>query len=424
MKALLPLLLAVSLLANIAMLAAVVTKSRLAPATLKSEARSTTASIETTTPVATRAVAAGEQSDNRWPAPTRENLPGLIERLRFAGYPPHVIRAIVTSLVNELFAERRQALEPSAPDTPFWKSTNGLPFGVTDGPSADIRLARRELDRERKDLLEALLGPDTSEASLNQMVLRSRFGPLSPDKLEKVQAIIADYGDLRRELSMTAGLSSMRLPADIEKAEKVALLAREERADLAAVLTPEELFEYEVRASGTAVSLRSMLAGFRPTEEEFRRIFQALHANEATRGLPTSVQSPADRQKNLQNLADQLQGVLSTDRLADYRVATDPSSQRLARLLARFEVPLQKATEITAIQRETMQQAAAVRANRTLDRAQQSEQLATLARNAEARLAQAIGERALAAYREPGATGGTWLRLLSPATPTPRQTNP
>ncbi len=60
--------------------------------------------------------------------------------------------------------------------------------------------------------------------------------------------------------------------------EKLALLNRERRADLERVLTPEELFEYDLRQGPTAMRLRSQLAAFQPTEEEYRAIFTVQHA--------------------------------------------------------------------------------------------------------------------------------------------------
>src|SRR4029434_183046 len=48
----------------------------------------------------------------------------------------------------------------------------------------------------------------------------------------------------------------------------------ERRAELAKVLAPEEVEEYEMRTSNLGSSLRSSLEGFNVTEEEYRKIFR------------------------------------------------------------------------------------------------------------------------------------------------------
>ena len=51
-------------------------------------------------------------------------------------------------------------------------------------------------------------------------------------------------------------------------------MQRRRDAELEAVLSPEEMEEFQLRHSGTAREMRSRLGDFRPSEEEFRRIFR------------------------------------------------------------------------------------------------------------------------------------------------------
>src|SRR5258707_692709 len=88
----------------------------------------------------------------------------------------------------------------------------------------------------------------TDDVSATQ---RRQFGNLSRQKVDSVQRIEDDYSEMTS--AIRAAMAGITLPED---RDKLALLAREKHADLAAVLTPGELADYELRSSPITSLLR------------------------------------------------------------------------------------------------------------------------------------------------------------------------
>src|SRR5262249_43095041 len=119
---------------------------------------------------------------------------------------------------------------------------------------------------------------------------------------------------------------------------------RELRSALAAVLSPAELEEYDLRSSNTGRSMRSDLIAFNPTEEEFRAIFKLRQAfdeqfnNFYGPGMPS--QEQMRQRSDAQNLLnDQIKPLLGSDRGADYERAINYDYRRASQLIARLELP-------------------------------------------------------------------------------------
>lgn len=412
--------LAVSAIANVVMFAVITSRSPSAAATRASADGGILPSGRSSgSPESIVATGASRERSltEIWTSPTREELPGLIAQMRAAGYPPSVIRSLVSMMVSTLFSERRKALQATAEPPPFWKGGN-LPPSLQ--VSSEARIARRELAREQLALMRELLGPDATDPDGPESAIAERmFGPLSAEKVSQLQQILSDYSDLRQSIT-GSGLvvGAGRLPED---QEKLALLAKEQDADLRALLSPSEYFEYQVRTGPAASLLRSQLAAFNPTEEEFRAIVRVSLAQSDGPSDGTMGLTGEERMQQNQALAAQLEseGVLTPDRLSEFRIASDPSLQMLTRLTTRFDLPLQAASEVNAIQRDIQQRVAALRSGGGSGAAPTAQQLAALSQEATTRLQSVLGERGLAGYRE---YGGQWLQALqTPPRATPNR---
>src|SRR5207344_2299238 len=119
-------------------------------------------------------------------------------------------------------------------------------------------------------------------------------------------------------------------PEDIRKAMK------ESETALAAVLTPEELLDYNLRFSMTANMMRMQLAGFEPTEQEFLDLFKKRKAYDDEFGMPgmtalgKSEKEKADAAKK--ELDAQVKASLGDTRYADYERSQDYSFQSIYRV--------------------------------------------------------------------------------------------
>src|SRR4051812_13047063 len=163
----------------------------------------------TSRPLATtEATGATKIDETIWPSLQSAQLPELVARLRAAGFPIAVIRAMIRAEIARLYADRMKALDPDADNRPFWKR------GVID---PKVQLAMRQLNREQQKLMRDLLGPDADSSDpMSQYYMDRRFGTLAPAKRDQVRDIIRDFDEKRSDVYMGIMGGGM-LPADREK---------------------------------------------------------------------------------------------------------------------------------------------------------------------------------------------------------------
>jgi hypothetical protein len=339
-----------------------------------------------------------------WASLQTDDLPDLVARLRAAGFPKDVVRAIMAGLIGEQFAARRRALDPDEASRAFWKDRS---------PDPRHQLAQFQLYREQEQALRTLLGADTASTDpMTQARFRARFGALPPEKLDAVRQLVEDFDRKRLELYYNTGTLN---PADTGR------LDRELRTALAGLLTPAELEDYDLRNSNTGRSLRNELVAFNPTEAEFRAIFKVRQAfdeqfNFSYTGVPSQElmarQSDARRQ-----MLDQIKAQLGAERGAEYERATNSAYRQTSQLVARLELPADTTMKLWQVQQEFQQRSQTLaRSVRSPEqRAALAPQLATLQQEALAKVTPLLGSaNAVEAYKQ---YGGGWINQLAPRPP-------
>ena len=330
------------------------------------------------------------------------DLHDLVARLRAAGFPYIAIVSILDGRLDNQFAPRLAKLLPTGKDVDYLK-----PHGMGDRKTV---IEVHELLTEKNRLIAELLG-QTQQYDETRIAQRNQYGDLPQEKLDRLQAITSDYGNLQSKIYVDA--NGVMLPED---REKLALLEKEMRADVAQILTPQELEEYDLRSSRTANQLRSQLTILNPTEQEYRALVKLQldfdRRQSAASGTP-SVSSLASGQQ----LQAQIQAALGPERYAAYQQATDPGSQQLNRLVLRLDLPISAAQQVTNVQKDVQQRATTLVQQADLAPDQRSAQLAALAAEATKKISSALGgQRGFDAYKQ---YGGAWLQSLGsrPATP-------
>lgn len=408
---LLPVGLAVSALLNAAFVAAFSLRPSLAPAPLqpwfRADSSSATGSPANASAPPQRAPdAASADAAPRaqlWAALDAADLPTLVARLRAAGFPPIVIRGIVSARIEEQFATRMQALRRTLDDTPYWQPS---PTHYTR--SAKFFEEQSQIYRERSRLMREVLGDAffaTGEVSAAQ---RRQFGDLPKSKIDLIQRITDDYAEMISQVRAAA--QGMFLPED---REKLAFLERERRADLASVLSPQELEDYEMRTSPTTSRLRNALTIMDATEAEFRTIY-ALRKPHEEFLYPTNSAPRMDfnRRSELQAELDaSLKSALGEARAAEFARASDYEFQQLAQLAARENLPLTAAEKAFEIRNATSAESVRIRKDTTLSTDQKLVAMKTAADKARVELTAALGA-AGASY----AASATWLQAISRGT--------
>ncbi len=344
----------------------------------------------------------------------------LKARLDAMGFPPEIVRAAIREQLRHDNQTKQRAAVGNVEPKPFWE-TGTAPFGLAGG-DAETEKTLNSLRRELRAQTIELLGTELEISDTAMAVYQQRWGPLPVEKIQTIQRIENDYAELQREL-MSGRSSSTLSPTE---QEKYALLQREQRADLVAALTPDELFEYDLRRSTTASRLRSQVQVFDASEEEYRAIFKVQYALDQASGRDVGTMGITyvlgnARTEERAALMNQLKDVLSPERYNDFEFATNPSNTNLVRITTRLGLPMDAARDVVAARAETMQAIAGVRGNTGLSTAERTAEVAAIARATNERVTRTLGAEGHQAYIE---HGGSWLASLSPAPSRPAAPTP
>lgn len=338
---------------------------------------------------------------------TAGNDSALVARLRAEGFPPSVVGAIISARVSEHFTAQRRSLEAAAGEYSYWKSWSSI-----NSSNPEARAALRKIYREQADLQRQLLG-DVEMKPYEKARHQNQYGNLSREKAQQLEMIARDYQDLIQQAQKEA--RGLLLPED--KA-KLAYLNKEQQADMAALLTPAELEDYELRSSRTAQQLKARLLPFDATEPEYLALYRLQKAFDDNFSSPvmfgetfrTREESKA-RSEAQGQLNKAIEAALGPDRYKDYKITTDFDYRRVSQLAERLNLPATTARSVVALKIETDERVKALRSNRTLDKQQRETQLAAIAQTVTTQLTQQLGPDGFSAYRE---SGGYWLKNLTP----------
>ncbi len=338
------------------------------------------------------------------------DLAALRDRLRARGLPEEHVRSAIRALAAKSFGLGAEYLRYQT-DVPYWQQVF---------PSSLFH-KERQMQKAYQAALLSLFGDgfDAETGSSSATSLDLAFDGLSPEKRARVQAILRDYGEMRNDVFMATVVDNMVIQTP-EEAEKLKYLDRQKVEDLRRVLTSEELENYLLRTDQAADQMRRSLAGFRPTEEEFRAIYryteQQLQA--ASTNGTGAFNDFALRDKTLREAHSALVDILGAERAMEYKLATDPATAQVTRLLTRLELPIAKAAEVAAVQRDTQAEAARIRADASLTPGQKQDQLKRLVDGVTTSLTTVLGNRGYEAYQH-SSTTSYWLKSLT-GSPPPR----
>jgi len=341
-----------------------------------------------------------------------------IANLRAIHCPEETIRDIIIADISELYARRRKDLDKSLGQFRFWETSEP---GWASPSERERQQKLAALEEEKRNLIQELLGVD-------QRAELSKY--LGEDENDRLLAFLEESkrADVLRLQEHYGGLESAvfekahGLMTDDDEA-RIRELRAEQRAELAKLLTPAELEEYDLRTSETASEMRTTLAAFKPTPEEFRAIFRlrqvfADNNGSQTPGEATSEADAAKLHAAGQKVQQQLKELLGEQRLGEYEKAQDPDYQNLAMLGRRFELPTETTGKVYAIKQTVEEQSRLVQEDTTLSLEEKKAALRIIKARTGKTITDALGEKAAAVYRR---FGGNWLDELTalPETETP-----
>lgn len=342
-----------------------------------------------------------------------------VANLRAFGVPEETLRDIVVADVHKLYAQRRAAVRAQAPQPAYWQTASAWRAASNLPPELQAQL--QALDQEERELLRQLLGIDP-EPELARFKDETegewdrKLGYLPAEKRGAVAAVLQRYAELEQEIQRRA--NGLWLDEDQRQLRQ---LARAREAELAQVLSPEELEEYQLRHSPVADTLRHRLDGFNPTPEEFRTLFRLYQAFDELMGeeLASTNDGPAEARAGALEqakaaLEEEIQQALGPARYAEYQRAQDDSYRTLLQLAARFDLAPDLAGRVYEMKQTAEKERQAVLASPNLTDQQRQAALQALAAETQRSVAELLGERVWGAY---GQVAGQWIQDLAKAPP-------
>ena len=338
------------------------------------------------------------------------------DRLKAEGLPLSIVRALVRARISARFADRLKAVLPPPGRDEYWRGTSYQP-DTTLSPKA--RAARRQIQREISEAVSEALGADANAATPYELAQRERaYGNLPADKIEQVEALVRDYSELQTQVRDSS--QGVTLPED---RALLRLLEQERRNELAALMTPEELLEYDLRNSPSASAVRSQTIYFEPTEEEYRALVQLRLDFDRQFGASNLSEEEQARKRTAEVvLAQEVKGLLTPERFAEYELTANSDFRNTINALGQFNFDLPVVREVMALRHDITARAAAIETNPAYTTEQRAAELAALQREASSKLTSQLGPKAYEAFERTGA--GKWLRNLQPRAPAQTATRP
>jgi hypothetical protein len=335
-----------------------------------------------------------------WSALDSSDLKALVARLKAAGFTSDVIRSIVSARLEARFSARRKEIATAVAETPYWKTE---PNAFNGNPKLYEEMS--QLYRERTRLMREILGDDFFNDSAGETTAAQfrQYGDLPKAKIDLIQRINDDYAEMNSQVK--AAMQGVTLPED---REKMALLEKEKRADLAAILTPEELKAYEMRSSTVATRIRAALGIMDATEEEFRKIYdvqQSLVEQLYPTGGVKGAEMSRIRKEAQQQVDEQLVAALGAQRAAEFKRAGDYDYQQLYRLAQQEKLPATTATQVYDVRSAAAKESERIYKDSTLSLEAKLAALQTLGQTTKTQFVSLLGPNAGDNYVK----SATWL---------------
>jgi len=302
-----------------------------------------------------------------WQQIESTDYPTYVANLRAVGCPEQTVRDIIIADVNTHYAHRL-AREVLTPDQQWWRSD-------TDTNVQAIAEAKTlALDDERRALLAQLLGPDWESGDLINLPRPSQaalaldgpvLGTLPEDVKEKVEQI-----GLRGQQRIQDYLAAQQVAGKAPDPAMLTKLDEQTRAEIAAVLSPQQAEEFELRYSATADNLRDELGDlkyFNATPEEFQKLYHVVE------DINNKIAAVSDTDPNAAQIRASLEdqqlaatkAALGDTRFAEYLKLHDPDYQN-ALAAAQAAGSPQSADTIYEINRAAAQEQSNIQSNANL----------------------------------------------------------
>ncbi|AHF93039.1 hypothetical protein OPIT5_25350 [Opitutaceae bacterium TAV5] len=304
------------------------------------------------------------------------------EALTLAGFPSAQIRKHIASQVRKDYEKRIAALHPYDPQA-WWQQPPWKPENYLEG---DARDQARRLKKEMREQIARALGPLGADPNLFR---KSELAAIPEAKRQAVANLEADYGDLLEDLE--TDMRDFALPGD---AEQRALLQSERRRELAALLTPEELRDYDRANTTTALFIHAGAARIAATAEEFNRIYELSRPYYEETLRPGAIFDDKKARERLKEKRDGMIELLGDERYRLFAREENYDYKGLVQLATRLNLPAGTADRVYELREQLAAACARIDQDTALDRDRKRAALARAADDLRAQAKTLLGNEA------------------------------
>lgn len=344
------------------------------------------------------------------------DLKDFVRRLRAAGCPEETVKDIILAEVNRRFAACQREIWPEQfVDYKFWRVDR--PFDAERSRKQREQSRKHsDLQKEKSALLVELLGVDPERQQRLEEGYED-FGNwqeqqvsfLPETKREAALKILNDFQDKQQEMyAANRGLWDSQSRAEQRQLETDKLAA------LAAILSPAELREYELRQSQTASQLSHDLRNLTVSRAEYEAIFdirKKFGDSIYNYGDLEGADARKQVEENKKAMKEDLLAALGSDRAKDYERGQDYQYQQLQRIAKKNELPADTANKVYDYKSVAEEALKTLRENKDLTADQRQAALWELKTETENTLKTTLGEKAYKSYLK---NGGWWINNIAP----------
>jgi hypothetical protein len=201
---------------------------------------------------------------------------------------------------------------------------------------------------------------------------------------------------------------------DADDMKSVQKAQKEMEGELGKILSPQELEDYQLRMSQTAMMMRMQLASFDPNEQEFRQVFAAKKKFDDEFGAfgiePTEKAEQEKKKAAKKELDEQLKNMLGETRYTDYERAQDWNFQNMYRVADKNGLGKDAAVKVYDMKKAAEDEARKLRADKSLTPEQRTAALQGIRTETENSIRTVFGEKAYTSYEKQA----NWLKNISP----------
>jgi hypothetical protein len=330
--------------------------------------------IEPTPPVTISQKPAVVQAQTDTEVVSQLSYPDMISELRDQGFDEATIRQMMLARLNRDHATSQSSLS----ETPYWRP---------EEVDAEARLnSELRWEADRREQLIGLFGAEIVDDPLFANIfkpLNATLGFLSSDKQIRLDEL--------QRLDQAKTQSLFRNGFTQESRDDLAAQRAALERQISELLGSNDNFEYQLRESRLAETMRRGLGDFDYSEAEFRDIFSIRQANEGNSQSSRFIDRREYREQRDQSEAE-IRDYLGANRYEEYARSQDPAYRSLQSIGERYGNSTAEINDVYTITQETQEQIDELRNSASLDREERIERINDLRNEAYQQIEQIAGK--------------------------------